>query len=670
MGALLPKNENNQLGMICQPQKNQVTEHNRVHEIVLSKTHACPKGTYTKESTKFFTQLEKDLFFFVEEQNIAAIRYLTMRGIHINSLDEDRTSPLHIACKGGSLQLVEEVLNHGAMINIPDITGMTSLHIACYYKRPEIILILLKKGANLFTKDREGVYPYDLLQDDDGSCLEVINSYITFLENTSLEIEKIEEENDNEKYIREQQKKQMMISKKPLTQKSTKGRNNRDFNLQNRRNLSFNNIQHEINEEEDIHCLEDESTRVEEDKLRKQILDNYKFIPKKHKFFYNYQESLRENEIEKKSFTVKNVKNVKNSKISENTRLHKKDSNNLLIKMPKIFPETCNFKKMKSNANQNHIESPSPIKKSNTEILTYNSNNEKNSACSSFLYNNLTINSNNTNSNFNFRSNNQLYNNIFSPKNRIQEENLNSDSDNNSFELDSSMIRKSKDKNKEAIKKQTVFGNYSKRDTNHNSRNRSLLDRGKNLRSFRNIVKDQNYNLEEETVNLERDISSSQLQNDSFYLSEHNPGKINFNHIQMKNDDIIFNNIAFKQKIFIDPETDYFLNKINLKEIFISFFELNFEIFQSFLLSLIKIDYDLGMMLLLNIFGSENYIENVIEILRKKINNKELLTEIVHSAHSQEWRALSKEYFSSFDIQRLHLTAALKKILTSKHINI
>jgi len=49
--------------------------------------------------------MEKSLFYFCKGDNVAAIRYLTIKGVHINTLDQDRTSPLHIACKSGSLRV-------------------------------------------------------------------------------------------------------------------------------------------------------------------------------------------------------------------------------------------------------------------------------------------------------------------------------------------------------------------------------------------------------------------------------------------------------------------------------------------------------------------------------------------------------------------------------------
>ena len=82
------------------------------NEIVLSKTYAYPKvsyiynqGTYTKESTKFFLENERKLFHLSQGNNISSIRYLTLKSVHINILDQDRVSPLHIASRKGSLQV-------------------------------------------------------------------------------------------------------------------------------------------------------------------------------------------------------------------------------------------------------------------------------------------------------------------------------------------------------------------------------------------------------------------------------------------------------------------------------------------------------------------------------------------------------------------------------------
>lgn len=43
--------------------------------------------------------------------------------------------------------------------------GWTPLHIAVFFKRHFICHLLLKKGGNMYIKNREGNSPYDLIKD-------------------------------------------------------------------------------------------------------------------------------------------------------------------------------------------------------------------------------------------------------------------------------------------------------------------------------------------------------------------------------------------------------------------------------------------------------------------------------------------------------------------------
>ena len=52
--------------------------------------------------------------------NVGVIRHFISKGASANTLDEYRTSPLHIASRHGRLQIVEELLNSGANVNITD----------------------------------------------------------------------------------------------------------------------------------------------------------------------------------------------------------------------------------------------------------------------------------------------------------------------------------------------------------------------------------------------------------------------------------------------------------------------------------------------------------------------------------------------------------------------
>jgi len=112
--------------------------------------------------------LQKDEISFLKAcagKNISALRYFTKKGVNVNLLDEDRTSPLHVASRSGSLQVVEELINSGATVNMADMAGWTPLHVAAYYQRPLICHLLLKKGADAYLMSRQGETPWDMVRE-------------------------------------------------------------------------------------------------------------------------------------------------------------------------------------------------------------------------------------------------------------------------------------------------------------------------------------------------------------------------------------------------------------------------------------------------------------------------------------------------------------------------
>lgn len=455
------------------------------NEIILSKTYSYPKGTYSIESTKFFNENEKFLFYFCEGDNIAAIRYLTIKGVHINILDQDRTSPIHIACRSGSLQLVEEILNQGGNLSMPDIVGWTALHVACYYKRQDVILLLLKYGANLNIKDRDGIYAVDLISKDQ-PCLEIINNFILHSFNNKKsedEIERvincdaidedfesyhhekdyasntIEREDEgfkefysslpsnfystkhkvssnnqiNNNYASENYKSTGLsnysnnntYSKKPLTNSSnnslmknmllyknkilskkinpisTYSYRSNDKELKHANNIYGKTISTSdkkivLNHRSFLHSDLNKESYTEDQKLKKdqqKILDNYKVIPKKHKFYMNYKNTLRESNqnVDGKYYgktfrvssntsnsefstfrtSIRGTESQKNqilkSQTSENRPDFKKynlgdypmsiiEIKNSMIKIPKQFPTTQNLKKLLKYENNEYIK--------------------------------------------------------------------------------------------------------------------------------------------------------------------------------------------------------------------------------------------------------------------------------------------------------------------------
>jgi hypothetical protein len=260
------------------------------------------------------------------------------------------------------------------MLNLPDIVGWTPLHIACYYKRPDVMLLLLKNGANLFTKDREGITPLDLVFDN-GECLQVINNFLAL-------------NKDNTERTQPQSE---------ITMCSFDPKNNLKKLIchkqyKKRANFSSGNLAETIENEES-----------------QKVLNNYKFIPKRHKFYYNYMKNdcdfnfdnkditktlnrmktSQETEClnsprEEDLFTKKNtLKRVKNELNKENIRCPIREDK-CLIKGPLIFPQVkqftnvkyCNTYTVNTECTSNRINDNSIQRLHNLYLVSGNSDDE------------------------------------------------------------------------------------------------------------------------------------------------------------------------------------------------------------------------------------------------------------------------------------------------------
>jgi hypothetical protein len=81
-------------------------------------------------------------------------RMLLMKGIDVESRDDNGNTPLINAAAYGFIEIVEMLLNHGAKIEGKDNKGLTSLYVACRKGLLPVVNLLINKGANL---DASGV---------------------------------------------------------------------------------------------------------------------------------------------------------------------------------------------------------------------------------------------------------------------------------------------------------------------------------------------------------------------------------------------------------------------------------------------------------------------------------------------------------------------------------
>jgi ankyrin repeat protein len=111
-----------------------------------------------------FTRL---LFTAVDKDNLGAISSLLERGADINGkLKEFGITPLMVAVKNGSGDIVQYLILKGANINITDNRGSTALHIAAKRQDYQTIMFLLDNGASMDISDNSGRKALDYIPEN------------------------------------------------------------------------------------------------------------------------------------------------------------------------------------------------------------------------------------------------------------------------------------------------------------------------------------------------------------------------------------------------------------------------------------------------------------------------------------------------------------------------
>ena len=79
--------------------------------------------------------------------------------VNVSSKDEQGKTALHYACQKGQFEIVKNLINRGADINIQTISKKTPLHLATERGSQEIVNFLLSKGASVNAKTNFGTQP-------------------------------------------------------------------------------------------------------------------------------------------------------------------------------------------------------------------------------------------------------------------------------------------------------------------------------------------------------------------------------------------------------------------------------------------------------------------------------------------------------------------------------
>ena len=100
---------------------------------------------------------------------IDAVRFLLEHGAVVNAQRDDLWTPLHLAINVGKLKVARMLLNHQADVNARNNNGQAPLHLLSMWEAPRdeddgsaLAKLLLKRGANVNEKDNDNATPLHL----------------------------------------------------------------------------------------------------------------------------------------------------------------------------------------------------------------------------------------------------------------------------------------------------------------------------------------------------------------------------------------------------------------------------------------------------------------------------------------------------------------------------
>ncbi len=97
--------------------------------------------------------------------NLEIVQFLIEKGAVVNAKDEDKQTAIHFASENGHIQIVQYLIEKGADVNAKDYYEQTALHFASEEGHLQIVQYLIEKGAEVNAKDDKGQTALNLALD-------------------------------------------------------------------------------------------------------------------------------------------------------------------------------------------------------------------------------------------------------------------------------------------------------------------------------------------------------------------------------------------------------------------------------------------------------------------------------------------------------------------------
>lgn len=96
------------------------------------------------------------------QEELASFLLESGADLHIRAKNENENTPLQAAIANKQIELVAFLIEKGSDVNVMQSGGWTGLHEAALLGNEEIIILLLKNGANKTIKKNDGKTAYDI----------------------------------------------------------------------------------------------------------------------------------------------------------------------------------------------------------------------------------------------------------------------------------------------------------------------------------------------------------------------------------------------------------------------------------------------------------------------------------------------------------------------------